>query len=130
MKLFTSKTQRIGEIGENICAAYLKQVGFKILERNYTKKFGEIDIITKKDGVIHSIEVKSIRQNNVSYETYNPAENFTKDKYLKVYKTTKVYLEENDVSHETKWQIDLYCVFIDLKTKNHKLSKIENVVFS
>ncbi len=130
MKLFTSKTQKIGEIGENICVTYLTKLNFRILDRNFTKKIGEIDVIAKKNDIIHFIEVKSIVIKNVPHETYNPAENFTKDKYMKVYKTVKLYLEENNVSREKTWQIDLYCIYIDSKNKRHKLSKIENVVFS
>ena len=65
MKQFTSKMQITGELGEKICSAYLSKKGFNILERNYTKKYGEIDIIAQKDGVIHFIEVKSIKLLNV-----------------------------------------------------------------
>ncbi len=130
MKHFTSKTQKVGELGEKICAAYLVEKGFTIRERNFTKRSGEIDIVAEKDNAIHFIEVKSINADNVSYETYNPAENFTKDKYFKVYRTTKEYIQDHAVSHETKWQIDLYCVFINNIKNNHKISKIENVVFT
>lgn len=130
MKQFTSKTQKTGEFGEKICVSYLKKVGFEIIETNYTKRFGEIDIIAKKDNTLHFIEVKSIKIENDSDETYNPAENLTKKKYFKIYKTITAYKEEFNVSYETNWQIDLYCVFIDKVNKKHKISKIENIVFS
>ena len=138
MKQFTSKTQKIGEFGEKICAAYLKKKGLEIIDRNYTQNFGEIDIIAREDKTLHFIEVKSI-QIDVSHETnikdvlretYNPAENLTKQKYIKIYKTVKHYLQEHKVSHETKWQIDLYLVYIDMFHMKHKLKKIENIVFS
>ena len=128
MKQFTSKTQKTGELGENICTAYLKKAGFKMIERNYTKNFGEIDIIAKKNTRFHFIEVKSIKADIVTRETYNPVENFTKEKHRKFYKTVMAYLAENHVSRETKWQIDLYCIYIDTITNNHKLSKIKNIV--
>ena len=54
-KVFTSDSQRTGEIGENIAVRFLMKHGFSILERNYTKKWGEIDIIAKKDGKIYFI---------------------------------------------------------------------------
>ena len=130
MKRFTSKTQKTGEIGEKISVIFLKNKGFNIEETNYTKKVGEIDIIATKDKVLHFIEVKSINKNtNVSYETYNPAENLTKKKYNKIIKTINIYFEENKVSHETRWQIDLYCIFIDRsKNKKHKISILENII--
>ena len=138
MKQFTSKTQKIGEFGEKLCVAYLKKKDFEIIEQNYTQNFGEIDVIAKKDNVLHFIEVKSIQIDvshetnikNVLRETYNPAENLTKSKYLKIYKTVKHYLQEQKVSHETKWQIDLYLIYIDMFHMKHKLKIIENIVFS
>jgi putative endonuclease len=138
MKQFTSKTQKTGEFGEKICVAYLKEKGFTIIEQNYTQTFGEIDIVAKKDDILHFIEVKSIKMNvshetnskDVTRETYNPAENFTQKKYFKVHKTLKHYLKDKKVSHETKWQIDLYLIYIDMFHMKHKLKKIENVVFS
>jgi Holliday junction resolvase-like predicted endonuclease len=42
MKKFTSNTQKTGLLGENIACKYLSDRGFDVLERNYTKKWGEI----------------------------------------------------------------------------------------
>ena len=59
-KIFTSKTQKTGEIGENIAVKFLVKHNFTILERNYTKKWGELDIVAEKQGKIYFIEVKSV----------------------------------------------------------------------
>lgn len=78
-KVFTSKTQRIGEIGENIAVKFLMKHGFAILERNYTKKWGEIDIIANKSNKIYFIEVKSVSRRtiaqNVTRETPKSRQN-------------------------------------------------------
>jgi len=143
MKQFTSKTQKIGELGEKICIKWLNNNGFKILERNYTKKSGEIDIICSKDGNLYFIEVKSanIRKDIVSRENqetvtretlrkiYNPAENVTKSKIRKCYTTIQEYLRENKVSHETKYQFDVFLVFINQNNRKHFIDRIENVVY-
>ena len=50
----------VGEIGEEIACQFLERKGFKILERNYRKPWGEIDIIAEKDGVIRFVEVKAV----------------------------------------------------------------------
>jgi len=47
----------IGRLGEDIATGYLKNRGFHIITRNYRKKWGEIDIIAKKDNVLHFVEV-------------------------------------------------------------------------
>ena len=140
MKRFTSKTQKIGELGEKICKTWLLRNGFTILESNYTKKEGEIDIIAKYKNTLHFIEVKSSLLKNVSYETtrslnkrnikqerYNPAENVTREKIKKCYKVINIYKEENNVSYETKTQFDVYIVYIDSRNLKHKIERIENI---
>ena len=52
-KVFTSETQKTGEIGENIAVKFLVKHGFSILDRNYTKKWGEIDIIAEKSNKLY-----------------------------------------------------------------------------
>ena len=52
MKKFTSKSQKIGELGEDLACKFLMKHEFIISERNYTRKWGEIDIIAEKDNKI------------------------------------------------------------------------------
>lgn len=102
---------------------------YNVLDRNYRKKWGEIDIIAKKDGIIHFIEVKTI---NVSYETNNgnhqPEENVHYWKRQRLARAIKTYLLENKVSDETEWQVDVLAVFLDFKTKRAKIRITENVL--
>ena len=131
MKRFTSKNQKTGEYGETICLQFLRTMGHEIFERNYTEKEGEVDIISKKDNTLHFIEVKSVsceNTENISHETtYNPAENVTREKIRKLQKTIYKYLEQNNVSRETKYQLDVYLVYIDARNTSHKVKRIENV---
>lgn len=133
MKRFISKTQQIGLSGETICSTWLQYNNFTIIERNYTTSAGEIDIIAKKDDILHFIEVKSIQYNSkdsVSYETlYNPAQNLTLKKLRRCYTTILLYLRDSNVSHETIYQFDLYMVYIDLQNSAHKIKRIENIIF-
>jgi len=73
------ETYKIGRIGENVFCKHLENKGFKIIERNYRQKWGEIDVIGKKDGILHFFEVKSAeafsRENGV-----RPEENITPHK--------------------------------------------------
>ena len=48
----------IGSLGENLAIDYLKQNKYKILDTNFKNRFGEIDIISKKNDLIIIIEVK------------------------------------------------------------------------
>lgn len=60
----TIRTSEIGGRGEDSAATYLESNGFKVLERNWRVKAGEIDIIAEKAGVTHFIEVKYRKNKN------------------------------------------------------------------
>ncbi len=139
MKTFTSKTQKIGEIGENLACKKLKLLGYTILERNYTKQGGEIDIVAKKAKKLYFIEVKAVSceistqksSGEVTHETksgYRPEENLSFHKFLKITKTIDLYMIEKNVSPETPWQIDLACVYIDLDKKRGRVEILENII--
>jgi putative endonuclease len=50
-----------GKKGEDIAVEYLKQAGYRILERNYRCIFGEIDIVARDGDTTVLVEVKSRR---------------------------------------------------------------------
>lgn len=44
---------KIGNEAEDKASSYLQKEGYAILERNFHSKFGEIDIIAKKENILH-----------------------------------------------------------------------------
>lgn len=48
----------LGHLGENLAATYLCSLGYQILERNFRKRYGEIDIIAKEKEILVFVEVK------------------------------------------------------------------------
>ena len=137
MKLNSPK-QKIGKNAENAVKKHLKKKGFHVLHENYAiHNTGEIDLIAKKDGILHFIEVKSLKirnENNIDIKdiikkSYNPAENLHTKKYKRIYTTAKIYIEKEKVSYETM-QIDLYIVYYDETQNTFYIKKIENVIFS
>jgi len=133
MKEFTSKTQRIGEIGESLACRFLVKHGFSITERNHTRKWGEIDIVVEKNTKIHFIEVKT-----VSCETINEMEKDSKNikavqnvhtkKVSRMRKIIQTYLLEKTVSHETKWQFDIIIVYLERNKKRARITTLENII--
>lgn len=77
-----------GLLGEDSAIKYLQNKGYKILERNYSTKMGEIDIIAEKDGVIVFVEVKN-RENNRYGE---PIEAVSKEKQRKIIASANYYI--------------------------------------
>jgi len=53
-----SPKRKIGDIGEEVVCKYLETKGFRVLERNYLRKWGEIDIVAEKDQLLSFIDQK------------------------------------------------------------------------
>jgi putative endonuclease len=132
MKKFSSQSQKVGLLGEDIACRYLTNKGFTIVERNYTKKWGEIDIVaSEKSGKLRFIEVKSVSRENIddiSRETsqIRPEENMHPKKMERMARTVETYLAEKDVRGD--WQVDLVTVFIDEVGKRAKVKLWEDIV--
>jgi putative endonuclease len=58
-KLRGAKARRRGHFAEALAVAYLRLKGYRVLERNWRSKLGEIDILVKKGGVLVLVEVKT-----------------------------------------------------------------------
>ena len=125
-------TRQTGSLGEKIAEDYLKNNGYKILDRNYCFRFtaspqkGEIDIIAKKGDNVCFIEVKTIRIK--PGRKYIPPEekvNFAKQK--KLIKVSEVWLSKNKIPLDAKWQIDVIAIKIDLDNQ-YKISHFKNAV--
>ena len=133
-KVFTSKTQKIGEIGENLAIKFLMKHGFTILDRNYTKKWGEIDIVAEKESKIHFVEVKSVSRtvlDNVNRETldqYKPEDNMHPWKLKRLSRTIQTYLLSQNIPEEKEWQMDLFIVFLNLRDKKAKIEVVKDIV--
>ena len=129
-KVFTSKNQRTGEIGEHVAARYFASKGFEIIERNYTKRCGEIDIIARKRNKTHFIEVKSIKVFDAQLRTensgYRPEENMHFAKQQKLRRTIQTYLGEIGLKGE--WQFDLAVVYIGDELKEARVKILENII--
>lgn len=128
-KVFTSKNQRTGERGEQIAVLYLQNKGFSIIERNYTKKWGEIDIIVKKAGIVHFIEVKSKTVTGSVLpkgDTYRPEDGMHVWKQQRLRRTIQTYLLERRI--DCAWQFDLALVYLHDITRTAQVRVLENII--
>lgn len=81
---------KLGEYGENAACAYLKRQGYRILARNFRYcRYGEIDIVASKAGVLSFIEVKT----RASQRYGAPAEAVNLTKQRKIYRCAEYYLQ-------------------------------------
>lgn len=118
----------IGKIGEKIAYSFLMKHGFLVLEQNYRTPYGEIDIIATKDGILHFIEVKSVKVGfGMNKPTVLPEDNFTKRKEIKVRLSAEIYTKHKSISQETRRQFDLACIYINPTTREGRVKYISNV---
>lgn len=130
---YGAKNKETGQLGEDIACRFLMKHGFEVVERNYWKKWGEIDIVAKKEDKLHFVEVKSVSREinpEVPYkeDSFRPEDNLHPWKLQRLSRVTQTYLLEKDVSDETPWQFDVITVYLDMKRRMSKVYLLENVI--
>ena len=126
-KVFTSEKQKVGELGENIAVKFLVKHDFLILDRNYTKKWGEIDIVAEKNSKLYFIEVKSVSIEKTE-GSFRPEDNMHPWKVKRLSRTIQTYLLSKKISEDREWQVDLLVVFLDLKNKKAKVKVVSDII--
>jgi putative endonuclease len=125
-----NKTKTTGEKGEEKAVYFLKKKGFKILERNYRKPWGEIDIVALKDNVIHIVEVKAFTETKREGDRNDfdePSDRLTREKIRRLVRIAETYIKEKGIE-EKEWQIDLIFVSFLLNGGEH-IEFMENPTF-
>ena len=83
-----SYNKDIGSFGEALARDYLISKGYKILNMNFRNKFGEIDIICKKNNLLIFCEIKSRYTDTFG----SPIESITSYKQKQIIKLSEIYL--------------------------------------
>ncbi len=121
------KTRKIGDTGEEIAVQYLLSKGFSIIERNYLKPWGEIDIICEKDAVVRFVEVKSVSVSDFSRErSYEPEDLVDTRKLRRVSRTAALYM--GNKRDEREFQIDVVGVLLNHNKKIARCRLFEQVL--
>ncbi|NPA82525.1 MAG: YraN family protein [Epsilonproteobacteria bacterium] len=105
-----------GNIAEDRACEYLKSLGFSIVDRNFYSRFGEIDIIALKDGILHFVEVKSSIDSKI-----DPVYNITYKKLSKIKKSISYYILKNQITMS-------YCIDAIIVRKE-EIEFLENITF-
>ncbi len=127
-----TEKRKLGDIGENVACVFLEKNGFKVIERNYLKKWGEIDIVAKKGDIIHFVEVKSVSRETLSSVTqetsdkYRPEDNMHPWKLKRLSRVIQTYLLDKNI--DSDWQLDLITVKIDEKNRKARAEMLENII--
>jgi len=111
----------IGAHGEDISENHLKSLGYKILDKNFRCKCGEIDLIAANKGYICFIEVKTRYGTNFGI----PAESVIYSKQHKIYKTAQVYISMKNIMN-SNFRFDVIEVILNVDNNDFLINHIED----
>lgn len=114
----------VGKHGEDIAAEHLRKNGYKILERNFKKPWGEVDVICSFGGTIIFVEVKTQNKSNKFF--IRPEENITPFKQKQLIKSAKSYLAHKNLL-DRPWQIDVVAVELGING-NIEIRHLKNAI--
>ena len=115
------KPKTLGFKGETLAAQYLQSKGYEILENNFTRRGGEIDLVAKKSGLFIFVEVKT--RTGEQFGTGEESLNHTKKLHLK--RAIARWLAEKNKTEDADYRVDMVSVMLNART--HALGNIEHL---
>lgn len=98
-----NSNRRKGKRYEELAASYLQKLGFKILLRNFSSRFGEIDLIAKEGKYLVFVEVKYRATDSGGH----PLEAVDVRKQRRIIKTAEFYLLRYGYAEDTPCRFDV-----------------------
>ena len=110
----------IGSVGESAAANYLRRKRYKIIEQNYSCRFGEIEMIAQKGAYIVFVEVKT--RSSKEYGGGITAVNAHKRR--NIYITSEIFM--NKIKYEGARRYDVIEVYVNEERNITEINHIEN----
>lgn len=112
---------KLGQAAESLIVNILQKDKFTILEQNYKKFFGEVDIIAQREELIIFVEVKARTTPKTSmFEIVSPA------KQRKIIQVAKEYIAKNSFIDVT-YRFDV--ALVEYKKDKQNISYIPNAFY-
>lgn len=115
--------RELGQYGEKLAAEFLERQGFKIVERNFNTRWGEIDVIARRGRSLHFVEVKT--RSGTAHGEPEEAINYFKQQRL--LGAAKMYLLARDVDLPN-YQIDSVSIIIGDENQKPVIRYCENII--
>ena len=91
----------VGKTAEDKTASFLRKNGYKVIKRNYSCRFGEIDIIAEKGQFIVFVEVKARKENGL----LSHLEAVTPQKIHRIMLTAERYIAKTENTLQPRFDI-------------------------
>lgn len=116
MKQYNKST---GHAGEQAALEFLQSKHYTLLEKNFSNKFGEIDLIMQDGTITVFVEVKT----KTGLWAGSPEEMITNQKLHKIRRMASIYTQGNEIP----CRIDVVAVVLDSNSKIQRITHYENV---
>lgn len=110
---------RIGKQGEDVAEIYFTGIGFDIVKRNYRTRYGEIDLIVRKNKSCRFVEVKTYKQDN----ELKALEKIKRQK-KSIIKSAAYFLKSKESYNLEEFQIDAVLI-----CNSNVIKHLENIFF-
>lgn len=117
--------QRIGKLGEDLAYKYLTKNNYKIIERNFTCRQGEIDIVAKDSRKKELVLIEVKTRTNFKYG--NPCEAVNRQKKKHIYCAGQYYIYKNRIK-DIPIRLDVIEIYI--KNGTYHLNHIEKAFYN
>lgn len=115
--------KEIGKWGENLACKYLEEKNYRIIEKNFLCRQGEIDIIAedrqKKEIVFLEVKTRS------NFKYGNPAQAVNRQKQEHIKQVARYYIYKKQISH---MGIRFDVIEVYLRKQNCKINHIEQIL--
>jgi putative endonuclease len=118
----TDRRRQLGAAGEQLAADHLTRCGFRILDRNYRTRWGELDIIACDEHQIVFCEVKCRIANRAGRD---PLESVHPSKRTQVRRMAGRWLSEREHPHVRDLRFDAIGVTLSADGKLLRLDHLE-----
>lgn len=100
------KSRTVGKRGEALAREYLKKKGYNIIDHNFRCRYGEIDLVLRKDKSFRFVEVKFRR----TFEYGLPQDSVVRNKQRKIRNTALLWLRRRHLSTDCEMHFDVLAI--------------------
>ncbi len=118
LKVLTPR-RSLGNLGEKHAANYLKKKGYRILEKNYVGKWGEIDIIAEKKKLIAFVEVKTRSTEAKNVRESRPAAAVNREKQRRLIQVANEYARRTHKKDGVLMRMDVMEILTERNSKGN-----------
>lgn len=112
----------LGHLGERLAGEHLERLGYRIVERNYRTRYGELDLVVCDDEWLVFVEVKTRRAGALE----SSLQAVSRDKRQRVRRMAAAYLvEATDRPRSRELRFDVVAITVDRHSRLVELDHLE-----